>query len=469
MTRSQPIADLDTEGALLSAALLDSGALDAARSAFGDRDEVFFADSNRRVWEAITSLDDEGAPVDLPSVAGRLRETGRLDQIGGTPYLAQLVSETPAVAQVEYHAKKLIDLALTRRMVAACQTVLAESHGPIETAKWARRKADEIQDLIGADVTKAQERDIRDLMKLVIDEMSARRRGEKVEGATPVGWRGVDALLGGWLDGNFYVAAGRPGMGKTSLAGQACLNVAQQPGKMSLFLGLEMPDVQVGQRMLSIQSGVPVTRIIRGNVNAAEQSRIMTAAAELARLPLFLGDNCGQTVAQLRAVVRRQVRRLRSIHGEGMKIGLISIDYLQLIKTPYKQGRSRENEVSDISGGLKMMASEFQCPVLALSQLSRKCEERPDKRPQLSDLRESGAIEQDAYGILFLYRDDYYAKEKSPDPGVCEVNVAKHRNGPTGVVKLDFNAEITRFDDMAEQYGDFASAASDPMPDWKDN
>ncbi len=468
MSRSQPIADLDTEGALLAAAMLDSGTLDAARSVFGDQDEVFFADSNRRVWEAITSLDDEGAPVDLPSVAGRLRETGRLDQIGGTPYLAQLIGETPAVAQVEFHAKKLVDLALTRRMVAACQTAVAESFGPIETARWARRKADEIQDLVGADVTQAQEFAIRDLMKVILDEMASRRRGEPVQGATPTAWRSVDRILGGWLSQNMYVVAARPGMGKTSYALESVIDVAEKHGKIGLFMGLEMPERQVGQRAISLRSGVPVNRIIRGTVRNDEYDSILRAASALSRLPVYIGDNGGQTIAQLRASIRRQVRKLRAIHGEGTEIGLIAIDYLQLIKPTNKPGRSRENEVSDISAGLKGIAKEFRAPVMALSQLNRKCEERPDKRPQMMDLRESGSLEQDAYGILFLYRDEYYTKDNCAEPGVCEVNIAKHRNGPTGLVKLDFNAELTRFDDQLDHYGSIADEAT-RAPEWEEN
>ncbi len=446
-----PVADLDLEAAVLSAAMLDCGALDVTRRVFGDRDAVFFADSNRRVWEAIVSLDDDSAPVDLPAIARRLRETGRLDQVGGTPYLAQLL-ETPAVAEVEHHARKLVELATMRRLVDACRVAVAEgTRGAVDSGKWSRQKADEIQDLVGVDTATIQERDIRDLLKVVVDEMSARRRGDPVVGAIPTGWSRLNSKLGGWLSKNMYVVAGRPGMGKTSFALQAVIDVAER-GDIGLFLGLEMPDIQTGQRALSIRSGVPVTNIISGVMNHDQYDRTLRAAASLAKLPLFLSDNCPQSVSSLRATVRRQVRRLRSIHGEGTKIGIIAVDYLQLISVTYKQGRSRENEVSEVSKALKNMAHEFQCPVMALSQLSRKCEERPNKRPMLSDLRESGSIEQDAYGILFLYRDEYYNRENSPDPGVCEVDVAKHRNGPTGVIKLDFNAELTRFDEPPDHY-----------------
>jgi replicative DNA helicase len=445
------VADLDLEAVVLAAAMLDCSALDGARRVFGGRDDVFFSDANQRIWDAMAGLDDDGVPVDLPAIMQRLREEGRLDQIGGSTYLAQLVEMTPAVASIDHHARKLSELATSRRLVDACRTAVIEgTKGGGDSGKWARNKADEFQDLVGATAESVQEHDIRDLMRVVVDEMSARRRGEPIHNATPTAWIRLDAKLGGWLDGNMYVLAARPGMGKTSLALQAVLDVAER-GKIGLFMGLEMPDRQVGQRALSIKSAVPVNRINSGVMHDAEYNRVLSAAQAIARLPVFIGDNGGQTMAQLRGAIRRQVRRLRSVHGEGTKIGIIAVDYLQLIKANFKAGRSRENEVSEISAGLKQLAKEFQCPVLALSQLSRECEKRPNKRPILSDLRESGSIEQDAYGILFLYRDDYYV-ENSPDPGVCEVNLAKHRNGPCGMIKLDFNAELTRFDEPPDHF-----------------
>lgn len=471
MSAPAPIADLELERAVLGWCLTKEDAFDAARAVLGDSGDGWFDDAHRRVWEAAVTVVDSGQGTDLVAVARVLRTQGRLDQVGGSVYLAALL-DGPAIADVVPHARRLRDLAIARRVVALAHVALAEAprDGQADPQSWARQKADDLQDAAAVAETQLEELDFDELLKATLDRVKARHRGDALVGSTPTGWRDVDRVLGGWEAQNLYIAAGRPGMGKTAFALDACTRVAQG-GKAALFLGLEMPAEQVSLRALSSLTSLPVAALGRGQVRDQDWSTLVAATQTLSRLPLHVGFYPGQTIGQLRGAIRRRLRRLRQRHGPELELGIVVVDYLQLVRVVTRAGRSRENEVAEVSAGLKQLAADFRCPVVALSQLNRDLEKRADKRPMLADLRESGAIEQDAYAIMFLYRDEYYNKN-SPDKGVVELIIAKHRQGPAKTVKLDFAAEFTRFDDYrdpSDHHAEFdAEGLALPPQHWSD-
>jgi replicative DNA helicase len=302
--------------------------------------------------------------------------------------------------------------------------------------------------------------------------VAASKRGEGITGI-PTGFTGVDRKVAGLHNGDLYIVAARPGMGKTAFVLNVALNVAiprriataepddpygagevEQPGYGVAFFSLEMPREQLASRLLASEARVDASRIRSGQVRNDDWNKLTDAAARIGRLPVWLDDTPALTLLDLRAKVRRLQADIARGSGDGPpaeRLGLVVIDYLQLMQGRRDAG-SREQEISELSRGLKQLAKEMQVPVIALSQLNRSVETRTtkDKRPQLSDLRESGAIEQDADTIFFIYRDDYYFPE-SPDRGVAEIIIAKQRNGPTGKVKVRFSPEFTRFDNLADE------------------
>jgi len=457
-----PPADLDAEAAVLSSALLSSEAFDQVQEII--EPIHFYADSNRRVWEAILELATNNRSVDVVSVAGWLRDKGRLDQIGGTPYLAQLVDATPAVAHVEEHARTIREKWRLRSLIATCQRFAAEGYGDCGDVQ---DFVDEAEQSIFELARVKSESDVvavKDAIQQAFHVLTeARQRGGGVTGFSS-GFSELDRRMSGMHPGDLYIVAGRPGMGKTSFVLNVAANVAApklvdsgEPGAGAVeeggdgvaFFSLEMPREQLASRMLSSEARVNMADLRSGQVSAEDWNKLTEAAARMGRYPLFLDDTPAISILDLRAKLRRLTAELRR-HPDGPKrLGLVAIDYLQLM-SGRKGVTSREQEISEISRGLKQLAKEMQVPVMALSQLNRSVETRntKDKRPQLSDLRESGAIEQDADAIMFIYRDEYYF-EDSPDKGQAEVIVAKQRNGPTGTVKVRFTPSYTRFDNLA--------------------
>lgn len=475
-----PPNDLDAEGAVLSAVLLDSGAFDQVQDLL--RPEHFYADANRRIFEAVLELQTLGRPVDVVSVAGFLRDRNRLDQIGGTPYLAQLADATPAVAHVGAHAQVVREKWRLRQLIAICQRFAAEGFtSPPDVQKFIDGAEQAVFDIArtpeGTTVEPVRDAVVRAFK--ILEE--AERRGGGVTGI-PTGFTRLDKQCSGMHAGDLYIVAARPGMGKTSFVLNIALNVAaaqstaaaseeyfetpaEEPGHAVLFCSLEMPKEQLAARLLSSEARVDMSNIRGGSMSREDWSKLTEAASRLARLPLWLDDTPALTLLDLRAKIRRLQAEVgrgeSSVRAKGL--GLVVVDYLQLMQGRRDAG-SREQEISELSRGLKQLAKEMRVPVLALSQLNRAVETRTskDKRPQLSDLRESGAIEQDADTIIFIYRDDYYFKD-SEVKGVAEIIVAKQRNGPTGTVMTRFTSAYTRFDNLqaeefdVDQFDDFAT------------
>lgn len=441
-----PPHNLDAEAAVLSAVMLDptKDALDRARAILGSG-EHFYADMNRHVWEAILDVDQGGGALDIVTVKERLAATGKIAAVG-TDYILRLVDATPAVAHVEAHARIIVEKARQRRMVALAQRIAVEGYGNVDDVRaWSLDAAQAVADVasLGSRDDDPAER-FDALVPRVIHEIDERARNGGSSNGIQTGWlRLNDVLGGGWERSQMHVIGGRPGMGKTSAVLCACLNVARQ-GLGVIFISAEMPKEQLAKRALAVESHTDVQAVMSGRLNATQWAAVTAGAARLAKLPLTIKFCPGAKIAEIRGTVRKEARRLP-------ELGLVVVDYLQILDGERREGDSRESEVSNLSKRLVWMAQEFRVPVLAVSQLNRSVESRnnTNKRPSLSDLRESGAIEQDAYSVSLLYRDEYYNKG-SEWAGVLEWIVAKQRNGPTGTVKLAFVAGSTMVANLAE-------------------
>lgn len=460
MTARLPPHDTDAEAAVLASCLLDRAALDDVAALLPDA-AAFFSEPHRRIWEATRAVDAGGGAVDLVSVAHELRATGRLDSVGGMAALAELCDSTPAVANVLDHARIVLDRWSMRRVIDAARVVQAEAlAGDVgDVTTWLQG--------VEARVYEATRRDERQtslatLRQAVQDESAAmaERKAQRSALGIRTGLRDLDAKIGGWMRGLKYTLAARPGMGKTGLALTCALNVAKA-GEAVVFVSLEMPRDQLVQRAIAQESGVSTDLIAEAHrMSGDDWTSVARAFKRLGDLPLAIDDAAGQTVASIRSAVRRGMSKLAK-EGHSARLGLVVIDYLQLMTPSGKAGRNRENDVAEMSNGTRQLAKEFDCAVLELSQLSRECEKRGDKRPQLSDLRESGAIEQDAFGVLAIYRDGYYAQPKV-DSGECEILVLKLRQwGSTGTVRAFFNGPTTAFHDLAQEPDGFENDFND--------
>ncbi|MBW2523882.1 MAG: replicative DNA helicase [Deltaproteobacteria bacterium] len=473
-----PPHDLDAEAAVLSAVLLDRDALDRVIEML--RSEHFYSEANGHIFEACTTLASEGTPIDIVSVASWLRDRERIQQVGGAAYLGQLVDATPAVAHVVAHARVVREKWRLRRLIALCQRYAAEGYGDVGNAQEFIDTAEQgLYDLARTPETSTVH-PLKDVLTTAFQQLTkAAERGDRITGVS-TGFFDLDKKTAGLHRGDLMIIAARPGMGKTAFALNLAVNVAapravaaadgspppadaaEQPGHGVAVFSLEMPKEQVATRLVCTEARVDLGRLRQGHLGPDDWAGLTGAASVLSTLPIWIDDTPALGLLDLRA----KVRRLQAELGRGVDqddddrhgLGVVIVDYLQLM-----QGRrgvsSREQEISEISRGLKQLAKELDVPVIALSQLNRGVETRgtKDKRPLLADLRESGAIEQDADTIIFIYRDEYYNPETTQDRGVAELIVAKQRNGPTGKVLTRFVSSCTRFDNLAQdEYDDYA-------------
>lgn len=451
-----PPHDETAEQTVISACLLSPELLSEVRSIV--EPEHLWSDANRHILEAVYAVDDAGRRVDMVSVRAELKNRDRLEQVGGAQKLVEITQATPAIANADQHAAAIVGLARLRRLISECNRVSAEAHAHQTGADDYVDTA--IQSLNEAVLTRATvDTQIAPEFVPHVIEIIRKRRSEGVPCGNKTGLVELDRVLSGGLKpGSLYVLGGRPGMGKTSLALQVAANVARS-GKASIFVSAEMPREQLVIRLLGLDARVTVSRVDGGSMSDDEMTRVMLAAEGtqespgLRRLPLAIAYLPGATIQQIRSVVRRETGRLRAKFGSDLELGLISIDYVQLLDAQLGPNSSREREIGTLSGRCMRLAGELGCPTVLLSQLNRAVEQRPDKRPKLSDLRDSGSLEQDAYGIMLLYRDEYY-NSNSPDKGICECDVAKHRNGSTGRVRLKYTPQYTRFDNLASEADD---------------
>jgi replicative DNA helicase len=447
--RRVPQHDLDAEAAVLSAIMLDRVALDTTIPIL--RPEQFYSNANRRIYEAAVALAESGSPVDLVTVVGRLRETGRIAEIGGSQYVSSLIDNVPAVAHIETYAKKVRDRYQLRRFGNECAKYASASY---DHKGGAKELIDEGAQVIFELTLDSVDRGFVAVGPEVRAEYTrlaeAAARGERLTGV-PTGFERIDAKLGGLHDGDLTIVAARPGIGKTAWVLNVAANVAAretEPRQGIAFFSLEMPKEQLSMRLMCTEARVDLGKARQGFLQERDWIELTEAAKRIFFWPIFIDDTPAISIVELRSKLRQLIAEKER---EGIKISVVIVDYLQLM-TGDTSG-NREQEISSLSRGLKRVAKELRVPVVALSQLNRSTETRgKDKRPQLSDLRESGAIEQDADNVLFLYREDYYDTD-CEERGVAEINVAKQRNGPTGSTKCRYESAYTRFDNLAPGEG----------------
>jgi replicative DNA helicase len=428
-----PPHSIEAEESVLGAMLLSetsiSDVLDKLRS------DDFYKPAHRKIFDAVVGLFGRGEAVDFVTVAEELRRSALLEGVGGKAYLFHLVNSVPAASNASYYARIVEETSLLRRLIEATQEAAALA---FESAEDVDHIVDQVEQTI---FNVAQKRlgdrfsHIRDLLHDHLEHVEAlSMKGGAITGV-PTGFIDLDNITSGLQPSNLLIVAARPSFGKTSFA----LNVAQQAATehqipVAIF-SLEMSKMELVQRLVCAEALVDVHKLRTGNLNDQDWSRLATAVGRLADAPIYIDDTESVTVLEIRAKARRLKQK--------SDLGLVVVDYLQLMSGP-RHSDNRQQEISEISRSLKILARELDVPVIAISQLNRALETRQDKRPMLADLRDSGAIEQDADVVIFIYRDEVYNPD-SPDRGTAEVLVAKHRNGPVGRLKLTFLENYTKF------------------------
>lgn len=426
---------IESEHAVLGALLLPgSNAIDKIGKL---KPSHFFNESHRIIFGEIVKMAAEGNSIDPVTVAENLDAAGQSEKTGGLAYLGELVNNTPSAANCANYAQFVIDKALERELVAAADKIQSIASGVGST----QDKLTASQSAIMSITETADPQKPKHIREVLIRTVAAiERRGGGSDDAMSTGFHEIDEKLSGGLRrGNLGVIAGRPSMGKTSLAGCIAFNAASR-GIPTLFLSMEMADTELADRLIAIAGQVPLNDILAGNIKGETGELILAGTGRLDELPLIIDEQGGLSYFDIAS----KARSVRRQHG----LGLLIVDYLQLASG---DGDNRNSQIESITRGLKALAKELQIPIIVLSQLNRKVEERPNKRPMLSDLRESGAIEQDADFVLMCYRDEYYNPD-SPDVGTAEILVVKNRQGATGMARLAYIANQTRFQSLDKNW-----------------
>jgi replicative DNA helicase len=442
--------NLDAESSVLGGVLLRNDVL-----AQLDTIEVddFYDPRHKAVFAAMRNLEAAAKPIDLVTLEAELDKIGKLDVIGGVGFLGELAMRVPTVDNVVHYAEIVTDKHAARKLMLASSEIAArgyEDYGDV------RDYLDEAEARI-FEVTQRREKSgperMKDLVKRVFSSLDERFNSPDGITGVPTGFGDLDTRTAGLQPTELVILAARPAMGKTSFALSVAQNAAVAGGWPCLVFSLEMSSTQLAERMLCSEARVDSQALRRGQLQRQDMTNLTYAAGTLSRAPIMIDDTPALSLRELRGRARRfrsPPELFYSPHGK-RKTGLILIDYLQLMRgSSTSRSASREQEISEISRGLKSLAKELECPVLALSQLNRSLESRTDKRPQLSDLRESGAIEQDADLILFIYRDEVYNKDTEAK-GIAEIILGKNRHGPTGTVETRFEGRFTRFENLAHR------------------
>lgn len=434
----------DAEAAVLGAIMLDRNALSKATEVLDS--ESFYKEAHRKIYEVMLSMSERSITIDLVSLGEELRRRGILEAIGGTYTLLQINAGTPTAANVEHYIRIVQEHALKRQLIGAASEILARAYDSASDA------LDEV-DRAESDIFRVAEKRLRKsyigMNKLAKDTFAtiASMVNKEAPRGTPSGYTKLDDLMmGGFHRSDFVIIAARPSMGKTALALSIARNVAVESGVPTAFFSIEMSKEQLTMRLLSAEAHVSLNKLMKGEVKPEELPRLAGYMDKLAKAPIFIDDSPMLSIMELRA----KCRRLKVEQN----IGLVMIDYLQLLHAPIGKNESREREISVISRGMKQIAKELDIPIVALAQLNRGVEGRSDKRPMLSDLRESGSLEQDADVVMFVHRPEYYGittfeEDGAPTEGAAEVIIGKQRNGPVGSVRLAYVKEFTRFENLA--------------------
>ena len=436
-----PPHSIEAESSVLGGLLLDNGAWDRMGDLLVDGD--FYRHEHKLIYAAIGGLINASKPADVITVYEQLQNLGKADEIGGLVYLNSLAQYVPSASNIRRYAEIVRERSILRKLVSASDEIATNAFNP--QGKPVDKILDEAEQKIfniGEEGTRMKQ-GFQSMDALVVDLLD--RVTEMAENPNDItgvrtGFNDFDKMTSGLQPGDMIVLAARPSMGKTSLAINIAEHVALDEGLPVAVFSMEMGAAQLAVRIVGSIGRIDQGHLRTGKLTDEEWPRLTEAIEKLRTVSLHIDETPGLSTSELRANARRLARQ----YG---RLGLIVVDYLQLMSTSSSGDENRATAVGEISRGLKMLAKELKCPVIALSQLSRGVESRTDKRPMMSDLRESGAIEQDADIIMFIYRDDYYNKE-SKEPGVAEVIISKHRNGPTGTVKLAFLKPLTKFENL---------------------
>lgn len=439
-----PPHSVEAEQSVLGGLLLDNAAFDKIADRISEGD--FYRDEHRRIFRQVQRMLERGKPVDAVTVAEGLDSAGEGSETGGLAYLGELVANTPSAANIVRYAEIVRDRALLRQLVTAGDEIADSALNPV--GRDPKQLLDEAEAKVfaiaeGGFRHQSGFQHINPLLTQVVEriqELHDRDNPSEITGI-PTGYHDLDARTSGLQPGDLLIVAGRPSMGKTSFALNMAEHVAIEVGLPVAVFSMEMGGAQLAMRMLSSVGRLDAHRVRTGRLNDDEWARLSFALGKMHEAPLYIDETPALNPIDLRARARRLCRQCG-------KLGLIVIDYLQLMSAAHGGGENRATEISEISRSLKGLAKELSVPVIALSQLNRSLEQRPNKRPVMSDLRESGAIEQDADVIMFIYRDEVYHPD-SPDKGSAEIIIGKQRNGPIGTVRLAFLGEYTRFENFA--------------------
>lgn len=436
MERIPPHNEEAERSALGSCMLSKDALLDVVEEV---RAEDFYNESHREIFSSIMRLYRENSAVDMLTVCDDLKKQKTLDMVGGRTYIGMLTSDVPSTANAGEYAKIVAEKAMIRQLIYASEEIAAKGY---EEKEEAERLINDAEANIFRIAQKRQKNDYAKIQDVLMKNLELIDEAERNRGKTtglPTGFKYLDEKTSGLQKSDLIIIAARPGMGKTAFALNVAAQSAVKAGASVMIFSLEMSQEQLGQRLIAMQARVESEKLKKGTLEREDWDRINVALDELNGTKIVIDDTPGISVMEM----RNKCRRRKAEQG----LDLIVIDYLQLMTFDGKAD-SRQQEVSALSRHLKLLAREMDCPVIVLSQLSRAPEQRQDKRPMLSDLRESGSIEQDADIVMFLYRDDYY-NENTEKPGVCEVNLAKHRSGPTDRIDLAWVAKYTKFSDKA--------------------
>jgi len=438
-----PPQNIEAEQAVLGAVFLEPTSLITASEILIPED--FYRNAHQIIFNIFLKLNDDGKAVDLVTVAEELAATKQLEDIGGISYLSELAGSVPTAANIEYYARIVGEKSILRRLIRTATTIATDGY----------TREDEVDELLGEAERSIMEvanrknagafHNIKDVLVRTYDniELLHNRKGDIT--GIPTGFTELDSMTAGFQRNDLIIVAARPSVGKTAFALNIAQNVGTKAGENVAIFSLEMGAEQLVMRMLCAEGNINAQNLRTGSLTDEDWRKLTMAMGSLSNSGIFIDDTPGIRINEIRS----KCRRLKQEHG----LGMILIDYLQLIQGSGRSNENRQQEVSEISRSLKALARELEVPVIALSQLSRGVEQRQDKRPMMSDIRESGSIEQDADIVAFLYRDDYYDKE-SENKNIIEIIIAKQRNGPVGTVSLAFVKEYNKFVNLERRFDD---------------
>jgi replicative DNA helicase len=433
-----PPHNIEAEQAILGGILINNDAMNQVMDILSPDD--FYREANMSLFEGMVELYNYGEPIDIITLSQYLTKKDLLEKAGGTDYPASLVEAVSTSAGITHHAQIVKNLAVRRKLISKCSAISEACFQDWEETENLLEMAE--QSIF--DIAEEQIREgFESLHEVITDSFKKLESTAAIEGyltGVPTGFTDFDRLTAGLQPSDLIIVAGRPSMGKTALALNIGYHAAKTTEKGVAIFSLEMSKQQLGLRLLGFDAGIDATKLRTGFLRDKEWARLTVSANHLSELPIFIDDSSAVTVLEMKA----KCRRLKKKHD----LTLVIVDYVQLIHGR-RSAESRQLEMSEISRSLKAMAKDLDVPVMALSQLNRKVEDRPNKRPQLADLRESGALEQDADVIAFIYRDEMYHPDSEENRNVAEIILGKQRNGPTGKFKLTFRKELTAFGDYA--------------------